>query len=79
MDIDSTVQIKDLLKMIKDILPLIIPILLIQWSLMVFALVKLFKSEVEPRFIPRWAWVLVIAFVNLIGPVLYLVIGRQEE
>lgn len=79
MDIDSTVQIQDLLKMIKDILPLIIPILLIQWSLMVFALVKLFKSEVEPRFIPRWAWALVIAFVNLIGPILYLIIGRQEE
>lgn len=28
------------------------------------------------RGLPRWAWVLVILFVPLIGPVLWLVVGR---
>jgi len=27
---------------------------------------------------PKWMWVLVILFVNLIGPVAYLIFGREE-
>ena len=27
---------------------------------------------------PKWVWVLVIVFINIIGPILYLVLGRDE-
>jgi len=78
MDVSNS-QMQDILKTIQDILPLMIPIVLIQWALMVIALVKLFKSESEPKFMPRWAWALIIIFVNMIGSIVYLIIGRREE
>jgi hypothetical protein len=28
---------------------------------------------------PKWLWVLVILFVNIIGPIIYFVAGRQDE
>ena len=76
---NSGAQLQDVLNTIKNVLPLLIPIVLIQWALMVFALVKLFKAEAEPKFMPRWAWALIIIFVNLIGSIVYLIIGRREE
>lgn len=76
---NSGTQLQDVLNMIQNALPLLIPIVLIQWGLMVFALVKLFKAEAEPKFMPRWAWALIIIFVNLIGSIVYLIIGRREE
>lgn len=75
----SNSEIDSILKTVQDVLPLLIPVILIQWSLMVIALVKLFKAEAEPKYMPRWGWALVIVFINLIGPIVYLVIGRREE
>ena len=72
-------QLQEVIKTIQSILPLLIPVILIQWGLMIFALVKLFKAEAEPKYMPRWAWALIIVFVNLIGSIVYLIIGRREE
>jgi len=57
-------------------LPLLVPILLLQLGLMAFALVDLVRRERTKG--PKWAWALVILFVNFIGPILYLVLGREE-
>lgn len=27
---------------------------------------------------PKWAWALVIIFVNMIGPIIYFVVGRED-
>lgn len=75
----STPQIQEMLRALNEILPLLIPVLLIQYSLMAYALVKLVRSEAEPKYLPKWGWALIIIFVNLIGSVLYLVVGRKEE
>lgn len=69
----------DVLELVAEFLPLIIPVLLIQWTLMIYALVKLLRSEAEPKFLPKWVWVIIILLVNIIGPVVYLVIGRKDE
>ena len=58
-------------------LPLLIPLLLIQIGLMVFALFDLLKREKTRG--PKWVWVLVILFVNFIGPIIYFIVGREEE
>ena len=58
-------------------LPLVIPLFIIQLGLVVIALWDLIKRE-ETRG-PKWIWVLVILFVNFIGPIVYLVVGRQDE
>jgi predicted ABC-type exoprotein transport system permease subunit len=64
------------LSLIKEFIPFLIPILIIQLGLMIYALVDLLKREKTKG--PKWMWVLIIVLVNLIGPVLYLLIGREE-
>ncbi len=57
-------------------LPLLVPIALLQLGLMAFALVDLVRRERTKG--PKWAWALVILFFNFLGPILYLVLGREE-
>ena len=56
---------------------LVLPIVLLQLGLIIFALMDLFTRR-SVRYLPRWAWALLIIFVGFFGPVLYLVIGREE-
>ena len=61
---------------LKELLPLLIPVILLELALMAVALVDLARRERTRG--PKWAWALVIVFVNLIGPILYLLLGREE-
>ncbi len=61
---------------IRALIPFLIPIILIQLGLMVAALVDLARRERTRG--PKWAWVLVILFINFIGPIIYFVAGREE-
>ena len=61
---------------ISSVIPLLIPIVLLQLGLMAFALVDLIRRERTKG--PKWVWALVIIFVNLIGPIVYLIVGREE-
>ncbi len=61
---------------IRSLIPFLIPIVLLQLGLMGFALVDLIRRERTKG--PKWVWALVIIFVNLIGPIVYLVVGREE-
>ncbi|MBN1937435.1 MAG: PLDc_N domain-containing protein [Anaerolineae bacterium] len=65
------------LALIGKYLPLLIPIILLQLGLMVFALYDLIKRPFTRG--PKWVWVLVIVMVNLFGPIIYLVFGRKED
>ena len=57
-------------------IPLLIPIVLLQLGLMVLALLDLARRERTKG--PKWAWALAIVFINFIGPIVYLVAGREE-
>lgn len=57
--------------------PLVIPIVLLELGLMVYALIDLSQRAATRG--PKWAWILVIVLLNLVGPIIYLVYGRQEE
>ncbi len=61
---------------ISSLIPFLIPIVLLQLGLMVFALVDLARRERTKG--PKWVWALVVIFINLIGPIVYLVVGREE-
>jgi len=61
---------------LNELLPFLVPIILLQIALMVVALVDLVRRERTRG--PKWAWALVIVFFNLIGPVVYLLFGRGE-
>ena len=64
------------MQFITENLPLLIPIFLIQLALIIFALTDLVRREQTRG--PKWVWVLVILFINLIGPIVYFLLGRDE-
>lgn len=63
---------------IEQYLPFIIPLVVIQLGLMVFCLLDLNKRETV-KYLPKWGWILVIVLGELLGPVIYLLVGRGEE
>ena len=62
---------------LMKLLPLLIPLFLIQLGLMITALVDLLKREKTKG--PKWMWIIIVVFVNIIGPIIYFVVGREEE
>lgn len=56
--------------------PLLIPVVIIQYGLLLAAIIDLSKQEKTRG--PKMVWVFVILLVNFIGPILYFVIGRDE-
>jgi hypothetical protein len=59
-----------------QLLPYIIPIVLLQLTLMIVALVDLARREKTRG--PKWVWILVIVLGELIGPIIYFIFGREE-
>ena len=63
----------------EQILALLAPILVIQLGLMIAALFDLEKEDRRVRGGSKLIWALVIVFVNLLGPLIYFVAGREES
>lgn len=61
---------------VKQWLPLLIPVFILELGLMIAALVDLIKREKTKG--PKWVWILVIVLVNLFGPIVYFLAGREE-
>ena len=59
-----------------EFLPFLIPVVLLQLGLMIVALLDLAKRERTRG--PKWVWLLVIVGVNLFGPIIYFLVGREE-
>ncbi len=59
-----------------EVLAFLIPIMLLQIVLIVVALRDLIGRQQTRG--PKWAWALIILFVNLVGPIIYLLVGRDE-
>jgi hypothetical protein len=55
---------------------LIAPLFIIQLILMVVALLDLRKIHATNG--PKWMWILIIVFVNTIGPIIYFIAGRKN-
>ena len=66
MEIDST------------ILLVITPLILIQLGLVVWGLYDLTRPGRRVKGDSRVIWALVIIFINIIGPVVYFLFGREE-
>jgi hypothetical protein len=62
---------------LKQYIPLLIPLVVIQLGLLIAALVDLLRREQTRG--PKWVWALVILFVNMIGPIIYFLAGRKDE
>ncbi len=64
--------------MTTAVLLLLLPILIIEFGLLIFALVDLVRRQ-KVRGGNKWLWGILIVFVSYIGPILYFVLGREEE
>jgi Phospholipase_D-nuclease N-terminal len=56
---------------------LIAPVILIQLILVVVAVIDLIRIKATNG--PKWLWVLIILFINIIGPVVYFIFGRRNN
>ncbi|GGA35150.1 PLD nuclease N-terminal domain-containing protein [Psychrobacillus lasiicapitis] len=56
---------------------LILPFIIIQLILMLVAIIDL--TRVSSTNGPKWLWALVIILGNLIGPIIYFIVGRRNE
>ncbi|MBN2168943.1 MAG: PLDc_N domain-containing protein [Actinobacteria bacterium] len=57
---------------------LLLPLLILQFTLLIVAIVDLVKRD-RVRFDNKALWAVVIVIFNIIGPVVYLTWGREEE
>ncbi len=60
------------------VLPLVLPLVILQLVLMVLAAVDLFRDERQVRWVSKPIWALVIVFVNIVGPLVYFFVGRED-
>lgn len=58
-------------------LPFLIPLAVIQLALMITALIHALKNP-NYKVGNKTLWIVIILFVNIIGPVLYFVIGKGD-
>jgi len=64
----------------KQLVLLLIPVIIIQVSLMVAALLDLARRDRrQVQGGSRTLWALVIILINFIGPIVYLLWGREVE
>jgi len=71
------IDINFIMTEILRLLPFFIPLIIIEYGLMIYAIVQLARNEVA--YLPKWGWALIIIFINIIGPVVFLIIGRKKE
>ena len=63
----------------SQLLLLLIPVILVELALIVIALRDLLRPERKVRGDSKLMWGLLIVFISLFGPILYLAFGRVEE
>jgi hypothetical protein len=64
---------------LQEILPFLVPLLVLQLVLLVVGLYDLTRPERRVKGDSKVVWALIIIFVNLLGPLLYFLVGREES
>ncbi|MBR6103029.1 MAG: PLDc_N domain-containing protein [Ruminococcus sp.] len=63
---------------IREYLPFIIPLAIIQFGLMIASLVHIFKHD-KYKVGNRALWVVICLLVSIIGPVAYFAVGKEDS
>lgn len=58
-----------------EILKLFLPLIILQFGLLIYCIVEILKKGVRNLNKPLW---IAILFINMIGPIAYLIIGRKR-
>ena len=65
-------------KVITDMLPFLIPLIIVEFGLLIIALVDLLKREYY-KTDTKIVWAIVIVIFGIIGPIIYFIFGRKEQ
>jgi hypothetical protein len=60
-----------------DLLGLLLPVIVLQLGLLIWALIDLTQPERRVRGDSKVVWALIIIFIGFFGPLLYFVVGRE--
>lgn len=63
---------------VEQIIALLAPIVVLQIGLLIAGLIDLGRDERRVRGGNKLVWALIIVFVNLLGPIIYFVAGRED-
>lgn len=61
-----------------QLLKIVAPVLLLQLTLLIVALVDLTRREADRIRGPKWVWIVVLLLGSLLGSVAYFVFGRKD-
>lgn len=62
----------------NNIWALLIPLVLLELLLLIFALVDVIRREPTRVRGNKILWILVILFISMLGPICYFILGRKE-
>ena len=65
--------------MSPEIIAILVPIVILQLILLVAALYDLTRPGRRVRGDSKAVWALIVIFVSTIGPILYFLVGREQE
>ncbi len=61
-----------------EYLPLLIPVVIIEFVLMITALIHVLKHP-NYKFGSKAMWVILVVLIQIVGPIVYFVFGRGNE
>ncbi|HHW57098.1 MAG TPA: hypothetical protein GXX15_05410 [Clostridia bacterium] len=61
----------------SEFITLILPLIIVQLGLVIFSIYRLSKDKV--KYFPKWLWLLIILFGEILGCLIFLTIGRERE
>lgn len=62
---------------LMEVLQYVWPLLVLQFILVVTALIALSKTVQTKG--PKWVWALIILTVSIVGPILFFILGRRTD
>lgn len=65
------------LEQLMDYMVIILPLVLLNLGLVIFSLIKIIKEGVAN--LNKGLWILIVIFFNMVGPVLFLLLGRKKD
>lgn len=61
----------------KEMLVIILPFIIVQYGFAIYCIVDILRKGVEN--LNKWIWILICIFSGIVGPILYLSIGKRKE
>jgi hypothetical protein len=66
------------LEMLREYLPFLVPLIILEIILAITALVHVLRNP-KYRFGNKIMWIVVVLFIQIIGPVVYFAFGRGDD